>query len=173
MALGLPGLAKEVKTICENLSLPDLNLSQISKDKIDEHIYYNHYKDMKEAMNSSKKMENIKHEDFTKEQIYMNSKSVDSSRTQLRIRLQMLDTFKDNYRSKYRTLDRGEEDRDPGLQCSDCGQFWDSQSHCLVCPAWAEARERLDLSCIGDMVIYYQRVLKGREEKDKQRRKAR
>ena len=69
---------------------------------------------MKEAMNSSNKMENIKHEDFTREQIYMNSKSVDSSRTQLRIRLQMLDTFKDNYRSKYRTLDRGEEDRDPG-----------------------------------------------------------
>ena len=34
-----------------------------------------------------------------------------------------------------------------------------------------EARERLDLSCIEDVVIYFQRVLKGREErKDKERK---
>ena len=170
--LGLPGLAKEVKDICEKLSLPDINLCKIGKEKVEEYIYYNHYKDMKEKMDDSKKLANIKHEDFTKEQVYMNSKSVDSCRTQLRIRLEMMDSFKDNFRSKYRTLDRGEADRDPGLQCGDCGQSRDSQSHCMVCPAWAEARERLNLACIGDMVVYYQRVLKGREENEKKRRKA-
>ena len=52
------------------------------------------------------------HEDFRKEQDYMNKNSIDSSMTQLR--LEMLETFKDNYRSKYRTLRQGEEDRDPG-----------------------------------------------------------
>ena len=144
--LGLPGLAKEVKNICESLSLPDINMFKISKEKIYEYIFYNHYKDMKEKMDESKKMENIKHENFTKEQDYLNSGSVDSCHTQLRIRLEMMDTFKDNFSSKYRTLDRGEEDMDPGLLCGDFGQSRDSQSHCLVCPAWTEARERLDLT---------------------------
>ena len=83
----------------------------------------------------------------------------------------MLETFKDNYRTKYRTLGRGEEDRDPGLLSSDCGQSRDSQSHCLICPAWQEARERLDLSCIGDIVLYFQRVLRGREVKKDEERK--
>ena len=108
---------------------------------------------------------------FRKEQEYMNSKSIESSRTQLRVRLEMVETFRDNFRLKYRTLDKGEEDSDPGLQCGDCGQDRDTQSHCLVCPAWAEARDRLDLSCIADMVLFYPGVLKGREEKEKMRRK--
>ena len=101
----------EVKTICEALSIPDINLSCVSKEKIYEAIFYNHYKDMKELMNSSKKMASICHEDFRQEQDYLNSRSVDSARTQLRIRLEMVDTFKDNFRSKYRTLERGEEDK--------------------------------------------------------------
>ena len=49
-------------------------------------------------------MESIKHEDFTKEQKYLDSGSLDSTRTQLRVRLEMLDTFKDNFGNKYRTL---------------------------------------------------------------------
>ena len=171
LKLRLPGLAREVQTICENLHIPDINLSNISKEKIDETIFYHHYKDMKEAMNNSKKMEKICHEDFRKEQEYFNNRSVDSARTQLRIRLEMVDTFKDNFCSKYRKLNRGEEDRDPGLQCGDCGQSRDTQSHCLVCPAWVEARDRLNLSCIEDVVIFFQRVLKGREEKEKRRRR--
>ena len=46
--LGLPGLAKEVKNICESLSLPDINMFKIRKEKMDEYIFYNHYKDMRE-----------------------------------------------------------------------------------------------------------------------------
>ena len=85
----------------------------------------------------------------------------------------MCETYKDNYRSKYRTMARGEEDRDPGPQCGDCGQDRDTQSHCLVCPAWEEDRDRLDLSDIEDLVTYFQRVLRGREEKEKESRKRR
>ena len=79
--------------------------------------------------------------------------------------------FKDNFRNKYWTLGRGQEDEDPGLMCDDCGQSHDSQSHCVICPAWQAARDRLDLTCIEDLVLYFQRVLKGREvKKDKQRK---
>ena len=116
---------------------------------------------MKEEIKKCKKMSNIKHEDFRQDQDYMNDSSIDSSMTQLRVRLEMLETFKDNYQSNYRTLERGEEDRDPGLVCGDCG---------LTCPSWAEDRERLDLSCIEDLVKYSQRVLRGREDKARKAR---
>ena len=79
----------------------------------------------------------------------------------------MCKVFKDNFRAKYRTLARGEEDMDPGLQCEDCGQSGDSQSHCLVCPTWAQDRDGLDLTVIDDMLTYFQRVLQGREDKRK------
>ena len=150
-----------------------MNYNEVKKEKIEEHIFFNHYKDMKEEIEKSKKMEKVKHEDLTSEQKDMHSKSVEYSRTQLRIRLEMLDSSKDNYWTKYRTLGPGQEDRDPGLRCGDCGHSRDSQSHCLVCPAWLEARERLDLSCIEDVVIYFQRVLKGQEEKKDKERKER
>ena len=129
LQLGLPGLAREVTAICDSIKIPDLNYHMVEKDKIEEHIFYNHYKDMKDSIMMSKKMDKIKNEDFNKEQDYMNYKSVDRSRTQLKIRLEMVETFKDNFRTKYQTLARGEEDRDPGLVCGDCGQSRDSQSH--------------------------------------------
>ena len=94
----------------------------------------------------------------------MSSRSIESCRTQFRVRTEMVDTFRDNFRSKYRTLPRGQED---------CGQDRDSQIHCLDCPAWAEARDCLDLHCMEDMVTYFRKVLKGREDKEKERRKRR
>ena len=58
------------------------------------------------------------------------------------------------------------ESRDPGLQCGDCKQFPDNQSHCLVCPACTDDKDRLDLTFIEDIeVIFYQRVLNAREQK--------
>ena len=53
----------------------------------------------------------------------------------------------------------------------------DSQILCLVCPAWSNLREGLDVTdvrCLDDMVMYFQRVIKAREEKadrEKKRRK--
>ena len=147
--------------------------AQYAREKIEEAIFFNHYKDLKEELYKSKKLDKIKHEDFQKEQEYMNNRSIENCRTQFRVRTEMVDTFRDNFRSKYRTLPRGQEDRDPGLQCGDCGLDRDSQIHCLDCPAWAEARDRLDLHCMEDMVTYFRRVLKGREDKEKERRRRR
>ena len=41
--LRLPGLAREVQTICENLHIHDINLSNVSKEKLYETIFYHHY----------------------------------------------------------------------------------------------------------------------------------
>ena len=59
----------------------------------------------------------------------------------------------------------------PGLKCGHCGQDRDTQSHCMVCPAWTQARDRLEFSDIDDVVTYFQRVLRGREDKEKDMRK--
>ena len=51
-------------------------------------------------MNKYKKREGIKHQDFTVMQPYMKDKSVDNCRTKFRLRTEMLEHFKYNYRSK-------------------------------------------------------------------------
>ena len=86
------------------------------------------------------------------------------------MRTQLVETFRDNFRNKYRTLPRGEEDEDPGLQCGDCEESRDTQAHCLVCPAWQVAREGLNLNFVEDMVIFFRRVLEGREESREEQR---
>ena len=173
LRLGWPGLAEEVKKICLEIGLPDVNQVMVKKEKVKEMIYYHHYKDMKDQLYKSSKLDRIKHEDFRKEQSYMEDRSIDRCRTKFRIRTEMMKTFKDNYRSKYRERGRGEEEDDPGLQCKDCSEPHspDSQSHCLRCPAWENMRTGLDLEDIEDLVTYFQRVLAGRDENVRRRKK--
>ena len=47
--------------------------------------------------------------------------------------------------------------------CDDCGNV-DSQSHIMWCPSYATLREELDINNDVDVVHYFQRVLKLREE---------
>ena len=126
------------------------------------------------------KLEAIKHQNFTEMQPYLKDKSIDKCRTKFRLRTEMLEPFKDNFRSKYRTLERGQEEEDPGLRYKNCQDSpppaRDSQVHCLVCPAWSHLREDLDLTdvrCIEDMVTYFQRVIKAREAKSDREKKER
>ena len=150
-------------------------------EKIKDAIVYHHYKDLKENINKYKKLESVKHQDFREMQPYFKDKSIDKCRTKFRLRTEMLQSFKDNFRNNYRTLNKGQEEDDPGLICQDCKNVSsparDSQVHCLTCPAWSHLREDLDMTdirCIEDMVVYFQRVLRAREEKvdkEKKRRK--
>ena len=165
-----PGLAKEVKDICYEVKIPDVNHNRVTKEEIKEAIFWNHYKNMKVELGKFSKLENIKNEDFRSEQNYLKGKSVDNIRREFRLRTQLVATFRDNYRNKYRTLPRGEEDEDPGLQCGDCRGARDTQAHCLVCPAWQVAREGLTLTLAEDMVVYYRKVLEGREKREEEER---
>jgi hypothetical protein len=149
-------------------------------EKIKDAIVYHHYKDLKENINKYKKLESVKHQDFREMQPYFKDKSIDKCRTKFRLRTEMLQSFKDNFRNNYRTLNKGQEEDDPGLICQDCKNVSsparDSQVHCLTCPAWSHLREDLDMTdirCIEDMVVYFQRVLRAREEKDDKEKKRR
>ena len=97
----------------------------------------------------------------------MEDRSIDRCRTKFRIRTEMMKTFKDNYRSKYMERGRGEEEEDPGLQCKDC-----SEPHSpTLSPAWEDIRTGLHLEDIEDLVTYFRRVLAGRDEKARRRKK--
>ena len=103
----------------------------------------------------------------------MHGKSEDRVRTEFRIRTEMVDDFKDNFIAKYRTLEKGQEDRDPGLQCDYCdvtNQARDSQAHCLC---RSQVRSGPDFPGGSDLVTYFQRVLKARAEREEKERKMR
>ena len=124
-------------------------------------------------MEKYNKLDKIKNEDFRKEQPYIGEKSLDKCKAKFRLRTEMIKTFKDNFRCKYRLLDRGEEDRDPGLICSDCDtvKARDSQAHCVICPTWGYLRINLDMENIDNVLMYFKRVfLGGREEKEENER---
>ena len=174
-------MASEVTQICKIIGIAYVNRHMVSKEKIKEAVFYHHYQDLKDNMKKYKKLEGIKHQDFREMQSYMKDKSIGKCRSKFRLRTEMLQCFKDNYRSSYRTMDKGQEEDDPGLRCRNCQDesphARDSQIHCMVCPAWSNLREGLDVTnvrCLDDMVIYFQRVIKAREEKadrEKKRRK--
>ena len=137
-------------------------------------------------MSKYTKLDTIKHQDFTEMQPYLKDKSIDTCRAKFRLRTEMLESFKDNFRNRCRTMERGQEEDDPGLRCQDCMDSQDSQDkpppardsqvHCLVCPAWTHLREDLDITdvrSIEDMVIYFQRVMKAREAKNDREKRQR
>ena len=70
--LGWPGLASEVKYICSEIGLPNINDNNISKEDIKEAIFFFNYRTMKYEMEKSFKCEEVKNEDFRNIQHYFN-----------------------------------------------------------------------------------------------------
>ena len=154
MDKGWPGLGKEVRDICSELGLSDLNSSEVTKEEIKEAIKHHHYKDMKAELDKSKKLSDIKHEDFSKVQNYFNGKSVEDTRMAFRVRSQLVPKIPCNFKNKYKKSASG-------LTCIYCKENVDmSQSHCLQCEAWGDIRRDLDLTSIEDMVAFFRRMLK-------------
>ena len=56
LARGWPGLAREVNRICKEIGLKDINEVMSDKDEINEAVFYNNYKNVKEDMKSYKKL---------------------------------------------------------------------------------------------------------------------
>ena len=108
-------------------------------------------------------MDNVKHENFREVKGYMKGKSIESTRMAFKIRCEMVDEIKGNFKDKYKR-NGGEE----ALQCQDCdcGQV-QTQSHCLVCPGWEDIRTDLKLDQIDDLVKFFQRLLAERSKAKK------
>ena len=125
-----PGLVSEVQEICKELNIQDLSVDDVSANTIKQAVFDHHYKELKETIAKSKKMEKHKDENYKEIPEYMKGKSVENCRMAFRIKCEMVEEIRGNYKSKYRRM--GGED---ALLCPDCpsGQI-QTQMHCLVCP---------------------------------------
>ena len=154
----VPGLSREVADICAEICIPDVNENFVPKKVIKEAIYSHHYADMKVALEKSSKLQDIKHEDFRNPQNYMQDRSIENGRLAFRIRSKMVDKIPENFKNKFKN-------NPEGLICNHCSNREVlSQSHCLVCPAWVEFKEGLDLGDIKDLVTFFRRLLEEREK---------
>ena len=100
--MGWPGLWQEVKEICYEVGIPDVNDVVVSKTDIKTTIVNHHMKDMKEQMERSSKLADIKNDDFSIEQSYMNDKSIAVGRTAFKIRCKMIKDIPGNFKNKFR-----------------------------------------------------------------------
>ena len=140
--------------------LQSVNINFVPIKVIKEAIFMHHYADMKTALEGSSKLENIKHKDFRKPQKYMEEKSIENGRLAFRIRSKRVNKIPDNFKNKFKN--------DPQwLKCNYCssGEVL-SQSHCLMCPAWVEIREGLDMEEIKDLTLFFRRMLMERAKID-------
>ena len=100
-------MARLVTKICSDTRIPDLNSNVVTKEEIKYAIRNHHYIDMKEEISKSKKLSDIKNEDFTKVQSYFNGKSVESTRMAFRIRSHMVPEIPGNFKNKYKNKEGG------------------------------------------------------------------
>jgi hypothetical protein len=88
------GLSVEVKEICREIGVPNLNEKDVSKEELEEAIYFHNYKEMKLEVSSYKKLEAIKNDDFRELPEFMNDKSIN------RIKMNYKGSFKNNLSCK-------------------------------------------------------------------------
>ena len=151
VAMGWPGLAREVTDVCKVVGLEDMSRRSVSKEEVDEAIFFANQKELKEEMNKYEKLKDIKNEDFRKEQKYMEEKGIERGRMAFRVRTKMVKKVKMNYKNMHRK----------NLKCEECDQEEDeTQEHLLVCPGWAEQMGSLDITTIEDRVEFFIRVMK-------------
>ena len=81
-----PGLAAEVTVICKEIGISDVNTVTVDKTTIKKAIWDHHQGEIKTELEKSKKLSDIRNEDFSKVQNYFNEKSLYKSRMAFKIR---------------------------------------------------------------------------------------
>ena len=157
-ARNLPGLMQEVRQICHEIGINDINKSNVSNSQIKDAIFYSHYKEMKEELGNSSKLQDIQHEDYREIQSYFKEKSIEDTRFSFRIRTKLLINIPGNCKNMYKN-------NKPGLKCSHCTEEVMTQVHCISCPGMTQMRDGLELDKIEDMVVYFRRILKAKDRK--------
>ena len=154
---GWPGLAKEASSICLELGIEDVNATQMGKNGfkklIDGACKTKDEEMMKAGMKG--KLERLKQEDC-KIKEYMNLKSLKEVRDTFRMRTQLVEGFKGNFKNMYKHA---------SLSCEGCGMEVDTQAHAMMCTAYADLRDGKDMSNDSDLVNFFRRVLERRDSK--------
>ena len=155
---GWPGLGRDVRQICEQIQIPDLNKYNQRKQEIKKAIAHANYESMMQQFEGSRKLEDIKFDDFTNMQEYFNDRNLERARMKFKIRTKMVETIPCNFKNKYKNVPNG-------LKCKFCPDDM-TQNHCLTCQGREQLREDLDITQLDDLVIYFQRILKEKDNKN-------
>ena len=154
---GWPGLGKDVRQICLNIGIPDLNVHYMRKSYIKNAILKSHYDDMISQFDESKKLQDIKNDNFMEVQEYFNDKNIESAILKFKIRTKMVENIPGNFKNKLKNIKNG-------LKCNYCEDDM-TQEHCKICPGRSDIREGLNMSNINDLVIYFGRVMSEKAKK--------
>ena len=150
-----PGLSREVMDICEAVKLPDINDNEISAGVIKKAVLDHHHDELMDKISNSKKMKSHKDDNFREVQGYMKGKSVENCRMAFRIRCEMVEDIRGNYKDKHRR--KGGE---TAVLCQECSaEEIETQAHCLECPRWESLKSGLELDKIEDLVIFFQKLM--------------
>ena len=147
-----------MREICTEIGLPDLSKSDVSKQQIKEAIFYSHYISMKQEIDGSSKLEEIRNQDFRHIQPYFMEKSMANTRLAFRIRTKMVQKIPGNFKNMYKN-------NKAGLKCSFCTESIMTQSNCNSCPGMVTLRDGLELMKMDDMVVFFRRIVKERSKK--------
>ena len=75
-----PGLGRDVRSICEEIQIPDINKYTIEKKQIQTAIFEAHHKDMMKQFDHSKKLHDIKDDYFKTLQECLNDQNPTNAR---------------------------------------------------------------------------------------------
>ena len=148
---GWPGLGQEVRQICTAIGLPDINQHQVGKKDVQKAITASHYKNMMSLFEGSRKLEDIRHDNFSSFQDYFNDKNIETARMKFKIRTKMLEKIPGNFKNKHR-FDQN------GIKCNLCPADM-TQNHCIICPGRISMRKDLNLNNLDNIVEYFTQIL--------------
>ena len=145
--------SQEVRQICQNIDIPDVNEQYVPKYVVKKAVFDDHYQEMEKEVKKMKKLENIKNDDLRQVHNYFMDKSIEKARMAFKFRSQMLENVPGNFKNKFKK----EEEK---LKCHHCElDVVMTQSHCLECTAWIDIKKDLNLTKIDDIVQFFQRLL--------------
>ena len=106
---------------------------------------------------NSKKLKDIKEDNFRGMQAYFNDKNLSKSRMKFKIRTKMVENIPGNFKNRFKYSEKG-------LNCVSCNTEL-NQDHCVICPDRAKLRAGLDMNNIDDVVTYFRRYLTNEKKK--------
>ena len=92
-----PGLGRDVRAICEEILIPDINKYNIDKKEIRSAIYEAHYDNMMKLFDQSKKLQDIKNDNFRSYQSYFHDKNLSNARLKFKICAKMVENVPGNF----------------------------------------------------------------------------
>ena len=150
LKMGWKGLSTEVEQICKEIGVENMNENVVEKQELKIAVELHGYKEMKAIMENSKKLTNVKNEDFTKTQSYMEYKSVEQARQAFRVRSKMIKSVKMNFKNLHKN----------DLKCEKCADKEETQEHVMMCKEWEEFWKDLNTDQIRDQVTFFHRFEK-------------